>query len=142
MRLLERHAGLVSVLSEPRHSPARSHSAQVQCGRTPVHAGFSGIPARTENAEEGGKKGRMSGLHPLQAFCRSHMSCATSAHLEPGSTERRTKQSQQPQLHWLTDPGPWPSWLSGTGAFLVDKSVEPAPTTRQIRWQSHLSCNT
>lgn len=33
----------------------------------------------------------------------------------------------------LTGLGLWPFWLLGTGAFLVDRSVEPAPTAKQTQ---------
>lgn len=99
----------------------------------------SGTPARNANAEGSGKEGLGNGLQPTSGWLEApHEPMPAHRPLPPGlggsSTEERAPdgpRSCSPAL--LTGLGLWPFWLLGTGAFLVDKSVEPAPTAKQIQ---------
>lgn len=98
------------------------------------HADSSGIPSRMAMLRKQGDR-LVSRLQP------------TSEQLQFLSwyQEHRVRMPSSPCRYCqapLTGPEPWPVWLSGTGAFLADKSAEPAPAARLILWRSHLSYNT
>lgn len=92
MRLSNWHAELVS----QEHSPAHPYSAWGQC-RMPVHAGSSGIPARTANTEESRKKGADRQAAPNPGLLQvPHELCQ----LSQGSTEQMIQSS--PSSHSYT----------------------------------------
>lgn len=132
------HAGSARVLSEQRarlcQLPLCRGAAQLDaCPCTDA----SGTPARNANAEGSGKEELRNGLQPTSERLEApHEPMPAHLSTRAGGQQHGGEGIKQPcscSPALLTGLGLWPFWLLGTGAFLVDRSVEPAPTAKQTQ---------